>query len=199
LADSLKVGTTTVRRAGEGTARAASWPAAADFDWSAIAALGGSFAGAQLLPIRATPALYLFVSKERSPRLAPNGRPKFTPAADHSAFRCCCGVAFESRDPSTPCQPLGATVAPRLEASGLGVTADLQVRPELPPRLWAASTGSNLAASAWFTLRPASVSAAAGQARPGSNLDPGIVLRGRPQKAHDLDRRFCYSIESHVA
>jgi hypothetical protein len=37
---------------------------------------------------------------------------------------------------------------------------------------------SDLAASAWSALRLAS--ADAGRARLGSNLDPGVVLRGRP-------------------
>jgi hypothetical protein len=64
LADSLKVGTTTLKRA-------ASRPAEADFDWPAIAGLDGWSAGPQLFPVRVTPALYLFGSKERSPKIAP--------------------------------------------------------------------------------------------------------------------------------
>jgi putative transposase len=45
------------------------------------------------------------------------------------------------------------------------------------------SSGSDLAATIRSALRCAPASREAGRARPGSNLDPGIVMRGRP---HDI-------------
>src|SRR5271169_3895575 len=47
---------------------------------------------------------------------------------------------------------------------------------------WLSTTGprSDLAVSAWSALRSASTSPDAGRTRPGSNLDPGIVMWGRP-------------------
>ncbi len=52
--------------------------------------------------------------------------------------------------------------------------------PALVPWLPATGSRSDLAASIWSALRSAAASPDAGRPRPGSNLELGIVMRGRP-------------------
>src|SRR5438132_1916546 len=71
------------------------------------------------------------------------------------------------------------------DAGGAGADRELETPlqchpPALVARLSAAGPRGDLAASVRSALRSASASPDAGRRRPGSNLVPGIVPRGRP-------------------
>src|ERR1700674_99814 len=70
-------------------------------------------------------------------------------------------------------------------AGGTGTDRELETTlqccaPAFLNRLSPAGSRSDVAASVWSALRSASASPDAGRTRPGSNLDPGIVMWGRP-------------------
>src|SRR5213595_253890 len=76
------------------------------------------------------------------------------------------------------------------DAGGAGADRELETPlqchpPALVARLSAAGPRGDLAASVRSALRSASASPDAGRRRPGSNLVPGIVPRGRPTEAAD--------------